>query len=149
MPKVSVIVPNYNHERYLQQRLQSILYQTIEAEYWLKIVSDIADNLIDTWDYQWVYTCWQQSGMTIMPTVNLISNIGFRDDATHTLGKSPWAEMKVGNIYDIVHPTFILNDRDADIYMFEHLFEGKILKLDRIIYEKIIQFARNIKKLKF
>jgi hypothetical protein len=125
-----------------------VCHEPIEAEYWLKIFSDIAENLIDTWDYQWVYTCWQQSGMTIMPTVNLISNIGFRDDATHTLGKSPWAEMEVGNIYDIVHPTFILNDRDADIYMFEHLFGGKTLKFDRTIYGKVIQFARNIKKLK-
>jgi glycosyltransferase involved in cell wall biosynthesis len=30
MPKVSVIVPNYNHECYLQQRLQSILDQTFQ-----------------------------------------------------------------------------------------------------------------------
>lgn len=30
MPKVSVIVPNYNHARYLRQRLQSILDQTFE-----------------------------------------------------------------------------------------------------------------------
>ena len=81
-----------------------------------------------------------------MPTVNLISNIGFRDDATHTFGKSPWAEMKVGNIYDIIHPTFILNDRDADMYMFEHLFGGKALKFDLTIYGKAIQFVRNLKR---
>lgn len=30
MPKVSVIVPNYNHARYLEQRLQSILNQTYQ-----------------------------------------------------------------------------------------------------------------------
>ena len=28
MPKVSVIVPNYNHERFLRQRIDSILAQT-------------------------------------------------------------------------------------------------------------------------
>jgi glycosyltransferase involved in cell wall biosynthesis len=30
MPKVSVIVPNYNHARYLQQRVESILNQTYQ-----------------------------------------------------------------------------------------------------------------------
>ena len=126
--------------------INAVCHEPVEAEYWLKILNDVAENLIDTWDYQWVYTCWQQSGMSIMPTVNLISNIGFRDDATHTFDKSPWAEMKVGNIYDIVHPTFILNDRDADIYMFEHLFGGEALKFDRTIYGKVIQLARNLKR---
>jgi hypothetical protein len=127
--------------------INNVCSDPVEAEYWLETFNNVAENLIDTWDHQWVYTCWQQSGMSIMPTVNLISNIGFRDDATHTVGKSsPWAEMKVGNIYDIIHPTFILNDRAADIYMFEYLFGGKALKFDRTIYGKVIQFARNIKR---
>ena len=28
MPKVSVIIPNYNHERFLRQRFDSVLQQT-------------------------------------------------------------------------------------------------------------------------
>ena len=30
MPKVSVIIPNYNHARYLRQRLESVLGQTYQ-----------------------------------------------------------------------------------------------------------------------
>jgi len=30
MPKVSVIIPNYNHARFLEQRIQSILNQTYQ-----------------------------------------------------------------------------------------------------------------------
>jgi hypothetical protein len=125
--------------------LNAVCNDPIEIEYWLKIFNDVSEDFIDTWDYQWGYTCWQQSGMCIMPSVNLISNIGFRDDATHTLGESPWAEMKVGSINNIIHPTFILNDRGADMDMFDRVFGGKTLKFNRTIYGKIIQFIRKLK----
>ncbi|HWI86885.1 MAG TPA: glycosyltransferase family A protein, partial [Sphingomonas sp.] len=39
MPRVSVIVPNYNHARFLSKRLDSILAQTF-ADYELLILDD-------------------------------------------------------------------------------------------------------------
>jgi hypothetical protein len=40
---------------------------------------------IDTWDYQWIFSCWIHGGLTIIPEVNLVRNIGFgSEDATHT-----------------------------------------------------------------
>jgi len=41
------------------------------------------------WGYQWIYTCWINKGLTIAPTLNLIRNLGFSDDATHTSGYDP------------------------------------------------------------
>jgi hypothetical protein len=38
----------------------------------------------DIWDYQWDLSMLVQSGISITPSVNLISNIGFTKDATHT-----------------------------------------------------------------
>jgi hypothetical protein len=117
----------------------------IESEYWLKIFNDVANDRIDTWDYQWVYTCWQQSGLCISPSVNLISNIGFRDDATHTLGASPWAEMKVGSIDNIKHPTFISIDLDADTCDFENVFGGKVLRFEATKRGKFMRLTRKLK----
>ena len=36
-----------------------------------------------TWDYQWVYSCWKNNGYGIIPSVNLVKNIGVGKDATN------------------------------------------------------------------
>lgn len=38
---------------------------------------------IDTWDYQWAFTRLAHRGVTVIPTRNLISNVGMGADATH------------------------------------------------------------------
>jgi hypothetical protein len=43
-------------------------------------------GLIDTWDYQWSFARAMQSGLSVVPAMNLVTNIGFGPDATHTKG---------------------------------------------------------------
>lgn len=38
---------------------------------------------IDVWDFQWVFTGWLNDGLSVVPSVNLISNIGYGESATH------------------------------------------------------------------
>lgn len=38
----------------------------------------------DVWDFQWAFARWVNGGKTAVPSVNLISNIGFNADATHS-----------------------------------------------------------------
>lgn len=42
---------------------------------------------IDTWDYQWSFACFINDGLSIIPKVNLVENIGFGEKATHTKKK--------------------------------------------------------------
>tara|TARA_Y100000589_G_scaffold11038_1_gene9144 strand:+ start:85 stop:945 length:861 start_codon:yes stop_codon:yes gene_type:complete len=37
-----------------------------------------------TWDYQWVYSCLRNGGLSIMPSSNLVSNIGIGPEGTNT-----------------------------------------------------------------
>ena len=46
----------------------------------------IESGELDTWDYQWGFTRNAHRGLSCMPSVSLIRNIGFSDDATHTVG---------------------------------------------------------------
>ncbi|MEL7548048.1 MAG: hypothetical protein AAGJ84_15450 [Pseudomonadota bacterium] len=39
---------------------------------------------VDTWDYQWSFTRHLNWGLSCLPSVNLVSNIGFGPSATHT-----------------------------------------------------------------
>lgn len=54
--------------------------------YWLSIFDLVRNGKIDTWDYQWVYANFKISSLAICPNENLIENIGFGEDATHTKG---------------------------------------------------------------
>lgn len=63
--------------RYLNGNIKEIIY-------WYRILSQTQNNQINTWDYQWIYTCWSHNGLTVVPPQNLIKNIGFSADATHT-----------------------------------------------------------------
>jgi hypothetical protein len=39
---------------------------------------------IDTWDYQWQYAVLANNGLVVCPSANLVTNIGYGIDATHT-----------------------------------------------------------------
>jgi hypothetical protein len=57
--------------------------------YWRSVFNKAYEGKIDTWDYQWTFTCWQLGGLTILPAVNQIRNIGFGANATHTTTSAP------------------------------------------------------------
>jgi len=54
---------------------------------WLKQSFDIVYTgvLNSAWDYQWAFARLLYSGFSIIPSVNLISNIGYHGEATHTV----------------------------------------------------------------
>ena len=54
------------------------------GERWRSVFQLVADGKIDTWDYQWVFSTWLQDGLAVLPAENLVCNIGFGADATHT-----------------------------------------------------------------
>ncbi len=39
---------------------------------------------IDTWDYQWIFCCMMKKALCVIPKVNLVTNLGFEENATHT-----------------------------------------------------------------
>jgi hypothetical protein len=52
--------------------------------HWESKFDSVASGKVDTWDYQLSYLHFKNSLVSVIPSVNLISNIGFGVDATHT-----------------------------------------------------------------
>jgi hypothetical protein len=105
-----------------QSQMELVAEERVEQEYWLDKFEKVYRHELDTWDYQWVYALFCQSGLSINPAVNLVSNIGFAPDALHTKDlNSSWARMETQPIGRIVHPRFIIRDVRADRYTVAHV----------------------------
>ncbi len=72
------------------------------------------------WSTAWMYAMCAQNGLTIVPRVNLVANVGFEGDGTNASGWfRPYAEVPESTMDDLVHPPFVLPDRVADAIRFE------------------------------
>ena len=127
--------------------LRSAFHDTYEQKCWTDIFDKVYAGEFDTcWDYQWLYTCFCQSRLSIEPNRNLVSNIGFGEDATHTFGESPWANMPTDDIWDIDHPRLIIRNYEADLHTFNHLFEGNMMRQQDRPISRIKNLIRPLKQ---
>ncbi|MBI5417412.1 glycosyltransferase family 2 protein [Candidatus Poribacteria bacterium] len=116
-----------------------------ETIYWSYIFEKIYIGEINTWDYQWSFACWIQNGFTIIPNVNLVSNIGFGDLATHTIKKSNYANIPIEEMkFDLKYPPYVICDILADRFYFNDQYRMSslpvlIIKKIKKIYNKFLE----------
>lgn len=92
-------------------------------EYWSKMFEETHNGEIDAWDFQWIFTCWIQNGLSILPCVNLVSNIGFGSNATHTKEINQFASMLTSAMdFPLKHPPFVIRNIEADDYTQNTMF---------------------------
>jgi len=107
------------------------------VEKWWQNVDTVIKGNLDTWDAQWGVTRYANNYLTIRPKVNLVANIGFGDDATHTKGKSPDVYTLTGDLeFPLVHPKNVVPDRMADKKLeqfFLSAFPRKITHVSQIV----------------
>ena len=85
------------------------------ARYWSETFEAVYRGEIDTWDHQWTYNCWRMNGFAALPEVNLISNIGFGRDATHTRRQSRFSAMATSPLsFPLRHPDKVARLAEAD-----------------------------------
>ena len=93
-------------------------------QYWTTIFDTVHSGKIDTWDYQWTFSCWALSGLTILPARNLVTNVGFGEGATHTKDNGgAHANLPLEALeFPLSHPSSMVRNFAADKLSDRHVF---------------------------
>lgn len=97
-------------------------------KYWYRLLEMTYSGVVDTWDYQMLFNMWSHRALSVMPKLNLVRNLGFRADGTHTTtARQPlWLRNAVYSDLDglIIHPETIALDHAFDDAFFRQIFSS-------------------------
>ena len=127
--------------------LKNQLRNNIELKYWEKILDSIYyHNYPNTWDYQWSLSSFLNSGLTIVPNKNLIKNIGFDEEATHTFEGEANTFIEndkaySNSIFPTIHPDYFVINQKADEIVDVLEYSGGN-KVSKILFKKKLKNLR-------
>jgi hypothetical protein len=100
------------------------------VSYWKRALEGVYRKRIDTWDYQLTFLHWLQGWLSVVPYTNLVSNIGFGKDATHTLDtEHALANVTSGQLnFPLMHPIEVSRDLHHDLAVERLFFEQPAMK---------------------
>jgi hypothetical protein len=106
-------------------QLDGLLGSPERVEQYRAAFDSVYYGRIDTWDYQWVYSCLFQNGLCIIPKKNLVTNVGL--EGTHTEGVHVAGGERQGSLgipresigSDLVHPEAVYPDVPLNSRLFE------------------------------
>lgn len=132
-----------------QHFLEENFADPILRDYWLNTFQRLKKGEVDTWDQQFQFLTFFEKGLCITPNTNLISNIGFGKQATHTVEPLDHSAMQpLGEIQDVIHPDEIIPDKEADYFLFSREFklEEKRLKIqkDKLLRRRFKRWLRGL-----
>lgn len=114
--------------------LKKVLTSTVSSINWSYIFDMMYQNKINTWDYQLTYMSLKNRGLNIIPSINLVTNHGYDDVATHTKRKSKVMDMTTSEMkFPLVHPTVLRWNDQADKNTDRTVFLNPISMLSLVI----------------
>lgn len=108
--------------------------------FWRSIFDLMARQQVDTWDMQLVFEGMVRDMWTATSNVNLVDNIGFGGEATHTERRPEYLRPSENLTFPLSHPPVIVDER-ADGWsrqvVFEATTQGLIAQGRRYLEQKI------------
>jgi hypothetical protein len=92
--------------------------------YWKHNLDAVYTHTLDTWDYQLAFACFKNNFLCIVPKQNLVANIGFGAEATHTHRKRHrWANLPIYPArFPLDHPIDVRANKKWDTYVQSEVF---------------------------
>jgi len=124
---------DYNIELYEKLKkknyFRNFFLNPIEKIYRLrKFDKTVSNGRVDWWDYQWDFARYVNSGLAIVPKNNLVKNLGFGENATHTQNRnSSHSKMEAAEIeFPLNHPPFMIRDLVSDNRYFQNFIKEAV-----------------------
>lgn len=140
------------YDRYLNSwpdnRRNGVMSEIFErprmANFWSKLFDRIHDDTDpNIWDFQWLYTGLINNAVTVVPRVNLVANIGFGSDATHTSEIDRRLVVPSQTMsFPLTHPKAVVPMSSID----RRLHSLYSMPLSRRIARKLVRMAKGLRR---
>jgi hypothetical protein len=113
-----------------EDQLRTIWQDPVERKWQVQLL----DRLLfhgepDSWAYVWAFSIAASEGVSTIPSVNLVSNIGFGAAGTHTsFARHPRADARTRPIVPLVHPTIVEGDAAVERQIFDQIHGGRYMR---------------------
>lgn len=123
--------------------LNDLLPDEKSVKYWTNTFDAVYSGKVNTWDFQWHFAQWVNHGFSIAPAQNLITNIGFGVDATHTTQDAPgYSNLKTSPLsFPLMHPPFFYQRTDADNWV-----QKNVIDVPRSLWTRVKSMSNKIKQ---
>ena len=124
---------------------------SIERYFWRKTFDLVYHNKLITWDYQWEYKVRQCESFSIIPSKNLIKNIGFSPEAQFTKDVNSFeSKLKCYELdFPLIHPKKYYINKKAEQFTVRSVLKISHIKNlinNYIFLEKVYLFIKKIIK---
>ncbi|MFD0751508.1 nucleotide-diphospho-sugar transferase [Mucilaginibacter calamicampi] len=114
---------NQYDESDVKEKLANIFNDPLVINRWYNIFNGVKSGKHNTWDYQFAFSSFFNHGLCIIPNYNLITNIGFGENATHTKNADDMMSgVPLEEITEIIHPRYIVPEKQADLFTMNNEF---------------------------
>jgi hypothetical protein len=109
-----------------------------EWAYWERCFQRTYARKLDAWDYRWTLSLWNHHMVCIIPRVNLVRNIGFDSQATHTVERE-FANLEMHHVQSMTFPLHMPQEKAPNKLLDDWVFSSHYEKLEgrRSLWEKL------------
>lgn len=118
-------------------RIKTMLRDNNMQKFMMGLFEKVYKNEMNTWAARFIYAIYDKGGVAILPSVNLVSNIGFGTDATNTKTDSILSNMKTESLENLTHPENISVNEEADREAFYKVYH-------RTFFQKIVDKIKSL-----